>query len=337
MAADSPTQRRDAPRPLTRSVIVLAIGASLFAARLVHVSAQQDAPPPAAAAPAPAVPAVRIAPAASARAPFAETIPGTLVRIEMVPVGDLWMSATEVTWDAYDVFVFGLDRPANAPGTPSAPAPPADAPAAASGATPPDPVAPPPASAAAPAPAASPAPDAVVRPTKPHMVTDRGFGHAGYPALSMSCKGAQAFCTWLSGVTGRRYRLPTEAEWEAACRAGGAGAFGCGDDPACLDAVAWYRGNSDRKTHAVGGKAASALGLFDMHGNAAEWCLAPDGTGVLRGGSYLDPSKDLRCDARVLPVPAWNRSDPNLPKSVWWLADASFVGFRIVCEDAPPR
>jgi formylglycine-generating enzyme required for sulfatase activity len=261
-----------------------------------------DAAPPAAA---PLEPAAR---------PFVQELPRTVVSLQLVPVApDLWMSAREITWDAYDVLVFGLDQP-------TAPADPA-APGGADGH----------------ANEEVRGPDAVLRPTKPHMVTDRGWGHAGFPAMSLSAKGATAFCEWLSATTGRLYRLPTEAEWESACRAGAPAdaAWSCGDDPAGLDALAWYRENSGRHTHAAGSKAPNALGLFDMHGNVAEWCVAPDGSFVVRGGSFRDPSRLLRCDARVLPAPEWNLSDPNLPRSVWWLADAPFAGFRIVCEGTP--
>jgi len=272
-----------------------------------------DPPPPGAppdVRPPPEPPASPVAPAGSAR-PFVQDLPHTVVSLRLVPVAPgLWMSIHEITWDAYDVLVFGLDQP-------SAPAPQQGGDGQANEEV--------------------RGPDAVLRPTKPHMVTDRGWGHACFPAMSLSAKGASAFCEWLSATTGRHYRLPTEAEWEAACRAGApaGSAWSCGDDAACLSAVAWYRENSDRHTHAVGTKSPNGLGLHDMHGNVGEWCVAPDGSFVVRGGSYRDNSKSLRCDARLLPTPEWNRSDPNLPRSVWWLADAPFVGFRIVCEGTP--
>jgi len=313
--------------------------------------AQPDPPPPDHGV------AAALAPAGAAHAPFVQTIPGTLVTIDMLPVGDLWWSRTEITWDAYDVLVFGLDQ-IKPPGDPAAPGS-STAPGAATPASPvragPDPAQPD--SVPRKPPGASPrengadgsanedvrGPDAVLRPTKPHIVTDRGFGHAGYPALSLSARGAQSFCEWISAVSGRRYRLPTEAEWEAACRANAPpgtppdAAWSCGDDPATVPDFAWHRENSGRKTHPVGSKAAGALGLHDLHGNVAEWCLAADGTAVLKGGSYRDPLKALRIDARQVPVPAWNQSDPNLPRSKWWLADAPFAGFRIVCDgDATP-
>jgi formylglycine-generating enzyme required for sulfatase activity len=271
---------------------------------------------------APATPAQeRVPPAAGSRAgepsaservegqPYVERIAGTTVSIAMVPVpravdegtGGLWMSATEITWDAYDVLVFGLDRERGGPdGTGGGP-------------------------------------DGFARPSKPYITMDRGFGHAGHPAISVSLEGAEAFCAWLSAKTGRRYRLPTEAEWERACRAGSRGAWCCGDDAADLDHYAWHAGNAGGTTHPVGEKRANALGLYDVHGNAAEWCLAAGGgktRGVVRGGSYKDGADGVRADARVEPSPAWNASDPQIPKSRWWLADAGFVGFRIVGDGA---
>jgi formylglycine-generating enzyme required for sulfatase activity len=271
--------------------------------------------PPAPGAPlAPVADAQRTPPDVGAGRAYVQDIAGTVVSIELVPVAPgLWMSSKELTWDAYDVLVYGLDQP-SAPGA-TGPKPPANG-------------------ADGKANEEVRGPDAVLRPTKPHMTADRGWGHAGFPAMSLSAKGAQSFCEWLSAKTGRRYRLPTEAEWEAACRAGApaTAAWSCGDELAELAKIAWYKENAGGHTHAAGSLAPNALGLFDMHGNVAEWCVAPDGGHVLRGGSFRDASKLLRCDARALPVPTWNRSDPNLPKSVWWLADAPFAGFRIVCE-----
>lgn len=275
---------------------------------------QPPAPPP---TPDPPKPGAEVAPAAislskpdvGAGRAYVQDLAGTVVSIEMTPVAPgLWMSSKEVAWEAYDVLVYALDQP-------SAPPPPANG-------------------ADGKANEEARGPDAVLRPTKPHMTADRGWGHAGFPAMSLSAKGAQSFCEWLSVKTGRRYRLPTEAEWEAACRAGAPAeaAWSCGDELAELAEIAWYKENAGGHTHAAGTLAPNALGLFDMHGNVAEWCLAPDGRGVLRGGSFRDASKLLRCDARLEPVPTWNRSDPNLPKSVWWLADAPFAGFRIACE-----
>jgi len=174
--------------------------------------------------------------------------------------------------------------------------------------------------------------DALARPTVPYIAVDRGFGHDGYPALSMSYEGAQAFCAWLSAGTEPTWRLPTEHEWEYACRAGSIGAWSVGDDESALKDVAWYRDNSRRKTHKVGMKEPNAFGLFDLHGNVGEWALGTDGEPTLCGGAYSDRPERLRCDARRTPRDTWNASDPNLPKSTWWLADAPFVGLRLVCE-----
>ena len=233
-----------------------------------------------------------------------QQIAGTPVSIDMMPVppgrsstggidaevGPLWISRTEVTWDAYDAFVFGLDEPQSD----------------SSGA------------------------DAVARPSKPYLLMDRGFGHAGYPAISMSYHGAQSFCQWLSRKTSRRYRLPTELEWRYACERGRV-------DPSALETHAWFSGNAGFRTHPVAAKRLDAAGLYDMYGNASEWCMGVDGDPLTLGGSYLDEASNLGCAARVPPSQRWNESDPQLPKSIWWLADAGFVGFRIVCDGPIPE
>ncbi len=230
-----------------------------------------------------------------AYAQFTETIEGTAVSFDMMPVAPsvttgiapFWIGRTEVTWDAYDVFIYGLDQ---APETGQA--------------------------------------DAVTRPSKPYISMDRGFGHAGWPVISVSYRGAEAFCAWLSQKTGRRYRLPTEREWRHACERGDI-------DPAQLGEHAWYRENSDFQTHPVGTRKGDRYGLQDLFGNALEWATGDDGAPVTLGGCYRDSAADVGCGARVLPTPAWNQSDPQIPKSIWWLADGGFVGFRVLCEPQP--
>jgi len=201
----------------------------------------------------------------------------------LVPGGSgaaaFYLGRTEVTWDMYDVFALGLDEK-----------------------TPPGAVA-----------------GTVARPSRPYGAPDYGWGHAGYPAISIAREGADAFAAWLSAKTGKPYRLPTEAEWERAARAAG--------PPA--DASAWHSANSIRRTHPVGARKPDALGLFDVFGNAAEWVDAPDGARVTRGGSYRDSLDMLGPHAREVQDDSWNERDPQLPKSKWWLSDGPFVGFRL--------
>jgi hypothetical protein len=171
-----------------------------------------------------------------------------------------------------------------------------------------------------PAPAAV---DAVARPSKPYISMDRGFGHAGFPAISVNIDTARAFCVWLSKATGRTVRLPTVDELRATCAAGASGA---------LDARAWHAGNSKGATHRVGSALADANGFHDLQGNVAEWAIDADGKAVLWGGSFLDQPKDLACDRVRAPSEDWNASDPQMPPSRWWLADGPFIGFRVAVE-----
>ena len=177
------------------------------------------------------------------------------------------------------------------------------------------------------------------------------------PAVTMTQFAAKQYTKWLSGITGKQYRLPTEAEWEYAARAGTTTPFSFGKAGA-LDDHAWHAGNSDDMTHAVGTKKPNAWGLYDMHGNAAEWVLdeyLPEHYAnfngrlvgsrdailwptrlyprVIRGGSYFDESGPCRSAARHKSEDReWNLSDPNLPKSPWWFTEfeSTGVGFRIL-------
>jgi len=195
--------------------------------------------------------------------------------------------------------------------------------------------------------------DAVTRPSPPYEDPTFGMGKYGYPAASMTQYAALMYCRWLSGKTGRFYRLPTEAEWEYACRAGSTSAYHFGDDPAQLDQYAWYYDNSDDGYHKVGTKKPNAWGLYDMHGNVAEWTLDQyrpdflaslgDSTAInpwtrptdlhprtVRGGSYDDDPEELRAANRIESSMNWKRRDPQIPKSFWWNTDSPFVGFRII-------
>lgn len=182
----------------------------------------------------------------------------------------------------------------------------------------------------------APAPDGITRPSPPYIDFTLGMGKTGgFPANSMSQYAALMYCKWLYKKTGIFYRLPTEAEWEYACRAGTATAYPFGDDAAALDKYAWYGSNSGNKYHAVKQLQPNAWGLYDMLGNVAEWTLDPYTPGakypiVLKGGNFRDDAKALRCAARLPSDRKWNARDPQIPRSKWWNTDAPFIGFRVV-------
>jgi formylglycine-generating enzyme required for sulfatase activity len=278
--------------------------------------------------------------------PYSEIIPDTKVAFDMVPIpggsftmgspaseagraedegppvkvtmSPFYMSAHEVTWDEYDLFAFRKRTPLQPGQTPS------------------------------------PA-DAVTKPTPPYADETWGFGKGKQPALGMTWHAAAEYCRWLSAKTGKLYRLPTEAEWEYAARAGTTTAWTSGKDAASLEAVAWFTKNSNGQPHPVAMKKPNAWGLFDMEGNVAEWTLDQYNAGryaslasqkslldpvlvpgearyphVVRGGSFDDDPEKLRNAARRFSKPDWSRRDPQQPQSIWWHTDAIFVGFRIV-------
>ena len=159
------------------------------------------------------------------------------------------------------------------------------------------------------------------------------FDGASLPVEDIAWAEAAAFCEKLSKLDGRKYRLPTEAEWEYACRAGSPGRF-AGDK---LDDLAWYDASSDGCTHPVAAKKPNAWGLYDVHGNVAEWCAdyyapsypaaAADPTGpaagkarVVRGGSWASFERGCRCASRSSAPAAYQ---------------LKFVGLRVVMELAP--
>jgi formylglycine-generating enzyme required for sulfatase activity len=168
--------------------------------------------------------------------------------------------------------------------------------------------------------------DAIARPSNPYGAPDYGWGHAGFPVMSVTRAAAEAFCSWLSLKTAKAYRLPTEAEWTRAAQLAAAPAL----TAARRDAIAWHHGNADGRTHAVGTKSPDALGLFDLFGNVGEWVVPADGALVLRGGSFRDARETIGVTSRAVQDSSWNETDPQLPKSKWWLSDAPFAGFRIV-------
>ncbi|MCX2575388.1 formylglycine-generating enzyme family protein [Pedobacter sandarakinus] len=201
--------------------------------------------------------------------------------------------------------------------------------------------------------AVSAAVDAVTRPTKPYLDMTFGMGKDNQPAIAMTQYNAIQFCKWLYVRTGVFYRLPTEAEWEYACKAGSNDKYAFGNDESALADYAWYKGNSNNKTHKVGEKKPNAWGLYDMHGNVAEWTYdqyvadiytqgkdkildnpvaVPDKLypNVVRGGSYDEAPAQLTATSRLASDPSWKQLDPQIPKSNWWFPEAPFVGMRIV-------
>ncbi len=229
-----------------------------------------------------------------------------------VRVDAFWMSAHEVTWDAFRHFMLREAEVLRDPDKLAA---------------------------------------AVSSPTPPYVEMSFGMGINGYPAISMTQHAASMYAQWLSAKTGRFYRLPTEAEWEYACRAGSVTPYSFGDSPSQLAEHGWFWENSDAQYRPVGTKKPNAFGLYDMHGNVWEWTLdryedrypAPSGPignpwavadrlypRAARGGSWMDDAPALRCGARKASSEDWKMQDPQLPKSIWYHTDAPWLGFRLI-------
>ena len=194
--------------------------------------------------------------------------------------------------------------------------------------------------------------DAITRPSAQYVDLSWGMGkEGGYPANSMSQRTAIMYCRWLYEKTKIFYRLPTEAEWEYACRAGTQTAYYFGNDPALLSKHAWYAKNSEDKFHKVGLKLPNPWGLYDMLGNLMEWTLnhytpnayvnykSIDSVPVanpkkypksVRGGGFSETAIELRSANRLYSDPVWNKRDPQIPKSKWWLTEAKNIGIRLV-------
>lgn len=279
---------------------------------------------------------------------YAETIPDTKVKFDMVPipggtylmgspesekgrtadegprhpvtVKGFWMGKCEVSWEEFDAWWVGKagKKEDREPETPK------DA-------------------------------DAVTRPTPAYADETFGLGREGNPLICVSWHTCMQYCRWLSKKTGKLYRLPTEAEWEWAARAGTSTAYYFGDDPKDLGEHAWYEPNSDVAPHPIGKKKANPWGLHDVYGNVAEFCLdlyskdiygtfprdkptllpvnKPSGqrwSHTTRGGGYESTAAGCRSAARMPSSKDWIKLDPQRPQSIWWLTSAEFVGFRVV-------
>jgi len=244
-----------------------------------------------------------------------------------VTVRPFWMGKLEVTWDEFDLF---WEK------KPGAEAPKAEKDKLAA---------------------------AVTRPTPPGyhfqfgLFDNRG---PGMPAMCMSYHSAQEYCRFLRAKTGKPYRLPTEAEWEWACRAGTTTAYSWGDDAKKIGDYAWYNENAKDQIQKCGAKKANPWGLYDMHGNVGEWCFdryAKDAYSKLpldkfslspvnmpiakrypystRGGSFIDTPERCRSAYRRGSNKDWLERDPQRPQSIWWMTDAEYVGLRVICPVDP--
>jgi formylglycine-generating enzyme required for sulfatase activity len=213
--------------------------------------------------------------------------------------------------------------------------------------------------------------DAISGPTPPFGVPSQGWGEGSRPAITMSHYSAEIYCKWLSMKTGKKYRLPTEAEWEYAARGGTETPYFFsgnpkkfssqgwwnrmfGPDTAVINRFAIYVLNSGMKTSEPSRVHENPFGLKNMLGNVLEYCsdwYAPNAysmTGVsvsnpagpeegseyvVRGGNYTSDAADLRVAARFsTQTDEWLKTDPQQPKSIWWLTDIKGIGFRLVCE-----
>lgn len=252
-------------------------------------------------------------------------------------VGNFWMQKFEVTWNDWDMFWYDENFPK------------ADAEKAKGLAA-----------------------DAVTRPTNTFLDETYDHGRDGHPALSMTHHAALVYCEWLRKKTGRPYRLPTEAEFEYAARAGkGDTAYFFGNDPKDLGEYAWFADNSKDEeypekpkgcTHKVGTRKPNPFGIHDLYGNVWEWTLdqydpktyetrarnalnlnpanvptAEKWAHVVRGGSWADKADKLRSAARRVSEENWQKHDPQEPRSIWWLTRMDVVGFRVVLaeQDTP--
>ncbi len=201
--------------------------------------------------------------------------------------------------------------------------------------------------------------DAIATPSPPWGDGAFGMGENGRPAISMTHYAAVVYAMWLTARTGEFHRLPTEAEWEYACRGGAESSYYFGDDLDELDDYEWYRDNSEGSYGRVAEKKPNPFGLYDMMGNVAEWTMDQfhedyheklDGDIVdnplflpevlypraVRGGSWRDDAEDIRCTHRRGSTERWSRDDPQIPKSMWWHTNAPIVGFRIIRPKETP-
>jgi formylglycine-generating enzyme len=219
--------------------------------------------------------------------------------------------------------------------------------------------------------------DGISGATPPWGAPDQGWGMGNRPAITMTHHAAMTYCRWLSSITGKNYRLPTEAEWEYAARGGTTGPYFFdgsprdyetdglwnrifGPDTSVINSYVVYHENSPYRTQPPSFVKANPFGLKNMLGNVAEFCLDyydpqvyakyPQGVinnprgprdgleHVVRGGSFKSSARDLRVARRdYTRTREWLETDPQIPKSIWWYSDVNHVGFRVVCEYPVPE
>jgi sulfatase modifying factor 1 len=260
--------------------------------------------------------------------------------VHAVKLSQFWMGQAEVSWREFEIFYAQRKVPGKNEGGPDSP-------------------------------------DAQTGPTPPYGSPDQGWGKGSRPIITLTHHSAMVYCQWLSEVTGKRFRLPTEAEWEYACRAGTATPYFFPGDPSRFTArswfnrlrgistspiseYVWYNANSAGKSHLPTEEKPNPWGFVNMLGNVREFCLdwydpraysqdsgseVVDPRGpesgeehVIRGGSFKSDPADLRAAARDRTrTEDWLVTDPQNPKSIWWYSDCIDVGFRVVREDGDAR
>lgn len=212
--------------------------------------------------------------------------------------------------------------------------------------------------------------DAVSGPTPPFGFPDQGWGFGDRPAITMTHYAAETYCQWLSLKTGKKYRLPTEAEWEYAARGGTETPYFFEGKPKdysdhgfmrkffsakteIISDYVIYGKNSRNRTQEPDLVKANPFGLKNMLGNVMEYTAdkydpeayskggenvtnpqVKEGTDwVVRGGYYNSDAADVRVAARNYSRhDEWLKTDPQQPKSIWWYSDIKGIGFRVVCE-----
>ncbi|MDL2305132.1 SUMF1/EgtB/PvdO family nonheme iron enzyme [Bacteroides sp. OttesenSCG-928-D19] len=212
--------------------------------------------------------------------------------------------------------------------------------------------------------------DVITGPTAPFGNPEQGWGGGNRPAITMTHYAAETFCQWLSKKTGKKYRLPTEAEWEYAARGGSETPYFFEGDPkkfsdkgfwrkffkadtTMINRYITYVHNSRNRTQEGRKLQPNPFGLKSMLGNVMEYTsdwyaddyahlqdgiLNPKGPQsgterVVRGGYYADDAANVRsASRRATEHDNWMRTDPQQPKSIWWYSDIKGIGFRVVCE-----